>query len=264
MQIKYPPPMPAFIWSMSFSRNGCYLAVGCWNKIVYLYEVNKSRSYWRAARSWLDSEYKMALTQSAKLQTAQSQNCLSKLWAKPDSSLDLSKPTDEVGVAVTETTTVGELKALLADITQLSVTAFLVSFEGKSLMDEGRRLVACKVPNEGKIIMSKWTPSEQDPPSSPPPPKAKQMLTEVAKVSRTDRVYAVALDGSGRYMAVGGRDKCVVLYDMKPEPDSFMASEDGTAGTEPIVVWCAMPPTPCSRPPLLSPDGWTTHASGLA
>ena len=36
---------------------------------------------------------------------------------------------------------------------------------------------------------------------------------EVCVVTRTDRVYAVAVDTSGKRLAIGGRDKCVAMYD---------------------------------------------------
>ena len=38
-------------------------------------------------------------------------------------------------------------------------------------------------------------------------------LTEISRVKRADRVYAVALDHNGGYMVTGGRDKRVAMYD---------------------------------------------------
>eukprot|EP00966_Prymnesium_polylepis_P140926 3254531-Prymnesium_polylepis.1 len=68
-------------------------------------------------------------------------------------------------------------------------------------------------------------------------------LMEVAEVCRSDRVYAVALSETGRFIAVGGRDKAVALYDAKrrikhaekapPSPaSSFKKNREGREGDE--------------------------------
>ena len=49
------------------------------------------------------------------------------------------------------------------------------------------------------------------------------LLTEVCVVTRTDRVYAVAVDTSGKRLAIGGRDKCVAMYDT-PAPRTAAAA----------------------------------------
>jgi len=261
MQIKYPPPMPAFIWSMSFSRNGCYLAVGCWNKTVYLYEINRSRSRWRSARAWLDTELKLTLQVMAnhpeayvrpesvnvemKPRLSSAETPLSKLWASMDASLRDGDGGSfkKLGVVVTEFTTVGELRKSLASLTDMSAVSFSLAYGATFLNDDKAKLGSLGIPNESTIVLSRSAPANSSPPeptarrasqpntaASAEQREAKPMLTEVAAVTRTDRVYAVALCGVGRHMAVGGRDKCVVLYDM--QADNRIAPS-----SEPVVVW---------------------------
>ena len=45
-------------------------------------------------------------------------------------------------------------------------------------------------------------------------------LSEIAVLVRPDRVYAVAVDSEGLQVAVGGRDKCVALYEVGQQPSS--------------------------------------------
>ena len=73
--------------------------------------------------------------------------------------------------------------------------------------------------------------------ASGPLPETNRLL-EVAQVRRSDRVYAVALDESGQYMAVGGRDKAVVLYALDSAPqESRAANRAGMGGGVGRIVW---------------------------
>ena len=53
------------------------------------------------------------------------------------------------------------------------------------------------------------------------------LLTEVCVVTRTDRVYAVAVDTSGKRLAIGGRDKCVAMYDTSAPRTAAAAAAAG-------------------------------------
>ena len=59
--------------------------------------------------------------------------------------------------------------------------------------------------------------------------RGSEVLTEVCRMRRADRVYAVALDQTGGHVVVGGRDKRVAMFD----------TDRGEPGreVEPVLIW---------------------------
>ena len=114
----------AFIWSTDFSRNGKYLALGCWNGGAYVYRVEDARA------------------------------------------------------------------------------------------QRGHP------PTAAMVLSAFRKPSTAKPPSATAAPAADAttglIVAEVTNVMRKNRVYSVSMDATGRYMAVGGRDSAVALYDLSP------------------------------------------------
>jgi len=74
-------------------------------------------------------------------------------------------------------------------------------------------------------------------PEPPPPPLE---MYEIARVKRTDRVYAVGLDAHGQHMCVGGRDKTVALYEIEPDGAQHKTSLIWTAVAEDFVYAVAL------------------------
>ena len=67
-------------------------------------------------------------------------------------------------------------------------------------------------------------------------------LTFSASVQRKDRVYAAALDSTGHHMAVGGRDKMVAMYKLRPDEveEGDHASDDSSfkaSGPQVNLLW---------------------------
>ena len=58
---------------------------------------------------------------------------------------------------------------------------------------------------------------------------AAPVLTEVACVARTDRVYAVALDASGAHLCIAGRDKKCALYECNADGSSMGRAWEATS-----------------------------------
>jgi len=151
-EISYVPRGgPAFIWSMSFSQDGKYIAVGNWNRSVYVYATIRSgSSLW----SW----------------AAQRLYDVHNILVRRDIEDNRVSQSSEKG----------------------SFPGARTSFVASPL------------------------------PMSPTPPKRPKLLasgavhlSETYEISRSDRVYAVALDASGRFVVIGGRDKAVVMYDIQ-------------------------------------------------
>ena len=75
---------------------------------------------------------------------------------------------------------------------------------------------------------------------TPKPPPSPLEMYEIARVKRTDRVYAVGLDAHGQHMCVGGRDKTVALYEIEPDGAQHKTSLIWTAVAEDFVYAVAM------------------------
>jgi len=67
-------------------------------------------------------------------------------------------------------------------------------------------------------------------------------LAPAAKIHRSDRVYAVALDATGRHLVVGGRDKKVAMYDLRPREGMVKFAKSTANGSAQRTSNAVLPP----------------------
>ena len=165
---------PAFIWSLNFSTDDEWLAVGCWNGGTTVYRVQRGE--------FVDDE-------------------------------------DEVddAAAAAEAAAAAKLQAIMrGKKARQMAAAFLGVMGGVGAPSSEKPRRPSLNPRDRKWIAARDIARKAVAASE-------TRLTKSATIQRTDRVYAVALDRTGRHLAIGGRDKRVVMFDLRPHESGFAA-----------------------------------------
>eukprot|EP00966_Prymnesium_polylepis_P253313 5854719-Prymnesium_polylepis.1 len=173
---------PAFIWSLNFSTDDEWLAVGCWNGGATVYHVQRGE--------FIDDE-----------------------------EVDDAAVAAEVAA---EAAAAAKLQAIMrGKKARQTAAAFLGVMGGVGVPSSEKPRRPSLNPRDRKWIAARDIARKAVAASE-------TRLTMSAVIQRTDRVYAVALDCTGRHLAIGGRDKRVAMFDLRPH-ESGIAHPGGKA-----------------------------------